>query len=127
MCYWQGVSNLWYPHSILPLSHYTYARNANYVFVRLERDGQRTPLYIGQSEDLAKELLGHPKLVPAIMLGGNELHVHLLAQSKDERLRVETDIRNGHHTPLNEQSSLAGLGRGPINPFGLYDPSNLFK
>jgi hypothetical protein len=47
--------------------------------------------------------------------------VHLLAVSKGERLRIETDLRNGHRTPLNEQPSLAGLGAA-INPFGLYDP-----
>lgn len=122
LCNWQGASNLWFPHSVLGLSHYTYVHSANYVFVRLERDGRRTPLYIGQSEDLAKELLSHPKLVPAMLLGGNELHVHLLAQSKSERLRIETDVRNGHHTPLNEQPSLAGLGRAAINPFGWYAP-----
>jgi hypothetical protein len=64
-------------------------------------------------EDFDARLDQHEKLVPAIFMGANEVHVHLLAHSRAERLRIETDLRRGQLPPLNEQSS------GPDSSGGL--------
>jgi hypothetical protein len=44
-----------------------------------------------------------------MQLGMNEIHVHLLAETKSERLTVETYLRNEFGPPLNEQGSYRRL------------------
>jgi hypothetical protein len=105
MWWWQGASGQWYVHSILPFSTSTSFDNANYIFVRREFDGRRTGLYIGQSDKFYQRLPDHEKVEDARRLGVNELHVHLLAASEADRFHIETDLRNGHRTPLNEQGT----------------------
>jgi hypothetical protein len=122
-CWWQGASGQWYIHTVFPFSEKTFVQGANYVMVRREWDGKRSGLYIGQSDNLSARLPKHEKIAAARMLGANEIHMHLLASSSSERFRIETDLRNGHRTPLNEQSapSFAGLlGAGhPPGPYSL--------
>jgi hypothetical protein len=120
--WWQGASGAWYCHSIIPFSaDPPFGTAANYVFVRREFDGRRTGLYIGQADKLRDRMSRHEKLAPARSLGANELHVHLLGTTESERFRIETDLRNGHTTPLNYQGTPmvnALLGIATPRPFG---------
>lgn len=83
-----------------------------YMLCRRESNGSRTILYIGEAEDIAQRLgPEHEHWSDALALGMNEVHVHLLAKSKSDRLSVETMLRNCVATPLNRQSpTLQGLG-----------------
>lgn len=102
---WQGQSGTWYMHSIFPLMANIDLTGANYIMVQRLADGRCRPIYIGQSENLRERLPRHEKLLPAIREGATELHVHLQATTDAERFRIETDIRNGQPTPLNDQST----------------------
>ena len=81
----------------------TFVTGANYVMVQRLADGKRKAIYVGQSENLRDRLPRHEKLFAARLLGATELHIHMLAKTDAERFRIETDIRNGHPAPLNEQ------------------------
>ncbi|MBR1130762.1 GIY-YIG nuclease family protein [Bradyrhizobium iriomotense] len=102
---WQGRSGAWYIHTIFPLTAQTFIEGANYIMVQRLTDGTRKAIYIGQSENLRTRLPRHEKLMLAQLHGATELHIHLLATTDAERFRIETDIRNGHPAPLNEQST----------------------
>ena len=102
-----------FPFSVLPAWQWdALGGPAVYMFCRREHDGSITILYIGECENLA-ERIGprHEKWAAAARLGMTEVHVHLLAQTRHERLAVETRLRRQYPTPLNEQSpAMQGLG-----------------
>ncbi|MBY3358042.1 hypothetical protein HFN97_09300 [Rhizobium laguerreae] len=109
--YWQGQSGQWWIATVFPLfsSHITDA--SVYVMVRRDASGLAHPLYVGHSDTARRmEEHLHDKVLQAIRLGGNELHVHLLAKTEAERFAIETDLRNGHNAPLNRQNSAAVFG-----------------
>jgi hypothetical protein len=113
--WWQGRSGRWYIHTIFPINALPELWACNYILARPKWDGTREPFYIGQTKD-GETRLGvtrHEKFAPALRLGASELHAHFLANSRQERLDIETDLRHGHYTPLNEQSTpalVAGFG-----------------
>lgn len=110
---WCGESGKWYPHSVYPIGSIPDFASANYIFAKLRPDGLYDPLYIGESGEFDMRISNHEKLLPAIMFGATHVHVHLLAVSKSERLRIETDLRRAHWTPLNLQSDATV----PLNMF----------
>ncbi|MEI5680651.1 MULTISPECIES: hypothetical protein [unclassified Mesorhizobium] len=110
--WWQGSSGYWWIATVLPLGIPALVGPAVYVMVRRDTFGQTMPLYIGQTGNLSDRMAEHlpTKLASALALGGNELHVHLLTQTSDERFAAENDLRRGHWTPLNQQpGGLFGL------------------
>lgn len=130
------------PFSVLPAGAWgTLGGSAVYMFCRRERNRSITILYIGECEDLRSRVgPSHEKWRSALALGMDELHVHLLAQTRRTRLDVETYLRRRFATPLNEQSpALQGLGLlgafapAPVNalaarpaaPFGFALPEPL--
>jgi hypothetical protein len=109
---WQGASGQWYVFNIYPISAVPdWISSCNYVLARPRFDAMqaREPFYFGESGDFRKEFGSHPKLWPAQLLGATEVHIHLLAKSRSERLDIETDLRRGHWTPLNYQPTPAPL------------------
>jgi hypothetical protein len=126
---WQGASGRWYAHTVLALVNPGWTCAANYAFVRRDVGGKYSSLYFGETDDLSRrwgEHSGSGLIRDALRMGGNELHVHLLAETKHGRLDVETDLRNGHATALNQQPSaarnaLASLLVPPVQPLdGLF-------
>ncbi|AEH77528.1 hypothetical protein SM11_chr0245 [Sinorhizobium meliloti SM11] len=109
--WWQGASGYWWITTIYPLSAIPDFASTVYVMVRRNDDGSRTPLYIGQTNNTARRMSEHlnDKLFLAQLLGANEIHLHLLAETERDRLNVETDLRNGHLTPLNKQGGLPSI------------------
>jgi len=128
---WQGASGCWYYFSIYPIAAIpSWIRECNYIFARPRYDiaQAREPFYIGEKGDTGR-LERHEKLGPALRLGATELHIHLSAKSRWERLEIETDLRNAHPTPLNYQPSTAETYRsiigGMTSPFDFGAPSGL--
>lgn len=119
---WQGVSGQWWLTIVEPLIAHHLEIPSVYVMVRRDWNGLAHPLYIGQTSDTGRRMDEHiqDKLRQAIALGGNELHCHFSAGSKQERFAIESDLRNGHNAPLNRQNSapvfggLFGLGAAQI-------------
>jgi hypothetical protein len=57
------------------------------------------------------------KLSSAIFMGGNEIHLHFLAETKEQRFEIESDLRNAHPTPLNKQyAGILALFSGTWKP-----------
>ncbi|XKM39551.1 GIY-YIG nuclease family protein [Rhizobium ruizarguesonis] len=110
--HWQGHSGQWWITTVFPLFSSHITGPSVYVMVRRDDAGRAYPLYIGQTSDTARRMEEHlhDKVLQAIRLGGNELHVHLLAKPEAERFAIETDLRNGHNAPLNRQHSAAVFG-----------------
>ncbi|MGO4354216.1 GIY-YIG nuclease family protein [Rhizobium sp. RAF36] len=110
--HWQGASGQWWITTVFPLLASHIDQSSVYVMVRREANGMARPLYIGQTSDTARRMDEHlnDKIWQAMNLGGNELHLHFLAKTEQERFAIETDIRNGHETPLNRQNSVATAG-----------------
>ena len=108
ICNWQGASGRWYPHSIYNLTGPLFVGPANYIMTRRLPDGRCEALYIGETSDASRRFAGHEKLLPAILMGATELHVHFLAQGDCERLAIETDLRHGHRPALNRQNRPMG-------------------
>jgi hypothetical protein len=101
---WQGASGRWYSHTVYPVSAVPHFPSANYIIARWNPGSSRfDPLYIGESGNFA--VRWHEKRVPALSLGGTHILLHLLANSEQERLKIETDIRRAWPAPLNEQGS----------------------
>ena len=94
--YWRGASGRRYLHSVYTLIGCPAMPQANYILVRRRDDGTRTPLAFGQATDDASSLnLAHLRHQGA-RLGANEVHIHLLAETAEERAAVEADLIAAH-------------------------------
>lgn len=94
--YWRGVSGKRYLHSVYTLIGCPALPQANYILVRRYPDGSRTALAFGQTKDDAISLnLAHLRYQGA-KCGANEVHLHLLAETPEERALVEDDLAAAH-------------------------------
>src|SRR6476660_10448668 len=94
--YWRGASGRRYLHSVYTLIGCPALPRANYILVRRMDDGSRTPLALGQTKDDAISLnLAHLRHQGA-RLCANEVHIHLLAETPEERANVEGDLNKAH-------------------------------
>jgi hypothetical protein len=94
--YWRGASGRRYLHSVYTLIGCPGLPQANYILVRRHDDGTRTPLAFGQAKDDATSLnLAHLRHQGA-KLGANEVHIHLLAETAEDRAAVEADLTSAH-------------------------------
>lgn len=93
--FWGGASGRRYVHTVYSLLECPEVPQGNFILARREADGRRTVLAIGH---LAREC---PSLNLAELrqrgarLGANEVHVHLLAPTAQQRRRIELDLRAG--------------------------------
>jgi hypothetical protein len=94
--YWRGASGRRYLHSIYTLIGCPALPRANYILVRRHDDDTRTPLALGQTKDEASSLnLAHLRHEGA-KRGANEVHIHLLAETPQERAAVQSDLTGAH-------------------------------
>jgi hypothetical protein len=94
--YWRGASGQRYLHSVYSLLGCPALPSANYILVRRQDDGSRTPIAFGQTKAGAISLnLAHLRHQGA-KLGANEVHIHLLAETPADRARVEQDLSTAH-------------------------------
>ena len=95
--------------SALPWGEYhIYDSPGVYMFCRRDRDGGREILYIGQAENIARRLgPTHDAWDEAFRLGMNEIHVHLLTETLEDRLSVEAYLIRQYDPPLNGRKATA--------------------
>jgi hypothetical protein len=87
------------------------ARAGVYMLCRRDRGRLREIVYIGETADLASRLgPEHEHWAEAQALGVNEVLVHLLAMTSDERRAVTARLRRLHPTPLNGLSPALAAG-----------------
>jgi hypothetical protein len=94
--YWRGASGRRYLHSVYSLIGCPALPRANYILVRRYQDGTRAALAFGQTRDETASLnLAHLRHQGA-KCGANEVHIHLLAETAEERGKVEADLLAAH-------------------------------
>lgn len=93
--YWRGTTGRRYLHTVYSLIECPEITKANFIVARREEDGSRTALLIGQTLDDTGSLnLAHLRHQGAL-LGANEVHIHLLADTTHDRDAVEADLKAG--------------------------------
>ncbi len=105
--FWTGASGRRYVHTIYSLLDCPALSSANFVLVRREVDGQRTVLAISRLGANSPSLNLADIRHRGAMLGANEVHVHLLAESGRDSQLVEFDLRTGHFDDLGSSPSLS--------------------
>jgi hypothetical protein len=91
--FWSGASGRRYVHSVYDLFDCPEIPSANFLLVRRDASGFRSVLAIGHVSHKAGSLNLAEIRYRAARLGANEVHVHLLAPSAQERRMVELDLR----------------------------------
>ncbi|MFD0986008.1 hypothetical protein [Methyloligella solikamskensis] len=91
--YWRGASGQRYLHSVYSLIGCPALPQANYILVRRDEDGSRTPLAIGATTGDTSSLNLADLRHRGAQLGANEVHIHLLAETDAEREEVCDDLR----------------------------------
>lgn len=99
--------------SALPWNEYRiYDSPGVYMFCRCDRDGGREIMYIGQADNIAKRLgPSHEFWEEAFQLGMNEIHVHLLTETLEDRQSVEAYLIRQYDPPLNRRQATAPARR----------------
>jgi hypothetical protein len=98
--YWRGASGRRYLHTVYTLIGCPALPQANYILVRRHDDGSRRALLFGQTKDDAITLnLAHLRHEGA-KLGANEVHIHLLTESGEDRDHVEADLNAAHFSRI---------------------------
>jgi len=98
---WRGASGRRYLHSVYSLAACPAMPKVNYILVHCDMFGKRTPLRIGRTVEEASSLnLAHLRQ-KAAQLGANEVHIHLLAETAQDRRLIETDLRAGLFAQLS--------------------------
>jgi hypothetical protein len=101
--YWSGESGRRYLHSVYPLLECPEFPKANYIIVRRLTNGECLPLCIGQTNEDACSLNLARIRHEAALLGGTEIHIHVMTESTDERDEVEPDLLMGQFKLLEDR------------------------
>ena len=94
--FWRGASGVRYVHTIYTLLDCPALSSGNYILVRREHDGRRTVLAINRLATASPSLNLAEVRHQGALLGANEGHVHLLAESGRDSQQIEFDLRSGH-------------------------------
>jgi hypothetical protein len=94
--YWRGASGRRYLHSVYTLIGCPALPRANYILVRRYDNGTRVALAFGQTKDDAVTLNLAYLRHEGAKIGANEVHIHLLAETAEDRADVEADLTAAH-------------------------------
>jgi hypothetical protein len=101
--FWSGASGRRYVHSVYDLVDCPEVPAANFLLVHRDGAGRRSVLAIGHLTNSTGSLNLAEIRHRGARLGANEVHVHLLAPSAQQRRMVELDLRAGHIDHDSEQ------------------------
>lgn len=90
--YWRGATGERYLHSVYSLFACPELPRANYILVHRNDEGERTVLAVGQTTEHAASLNLAYLRHSGARLGANEIHIHLLADTAQDRDSVEADL-----------------------------------
>ena len=103
---WIGASGDGYHHAVHTLIACPVLPEANYLMVRREADGSRKVLRIARTRHQSMSLNLAEIRHAAARLGANEIHVHLLGKTVEERARIEADLQAGLFAELSAEPAL---------------------
>ncbi len=93
--FWRGASGRRYAHTVYSLLECPMLHRGTYVLVRREASGARVALRIAATEHEAPSLNLADIRRRGALLGADEVHVHLLADTPEARRDVERDLKGG--------------------------------
>lgn len=93
--FWSGASGQRYVHTVYDLLDCPEIPAANFLLVHRDAVGRRSVLAIGHLKHNAASLNLAELRHRGARLGANEVHVHLLAPSAQQRRMIELDLRAG--------------------------------
>ena len=104
--FWGGASGRRYVHMVYTLLECPEVPEGNFILVHRDAQGRRTALAIGHlTRDCGSLNLAELRHRGA-RLGANEVHVHLLATTAQQRRGIELDLRAGQMgISINERVS----------------------
>ncbi len=105
--FWSGASGQRYVHTIYGLRDCPELPNCVYVLVRSDDNGRRTALRIGCADQTATSLNLALVRQRAAQLGANEIHVHMLAETHEQRMISEFDLQAGQFGALSAEPAAA--------------------
>jgi hypothetical protein len=114
--FWRGASGRRYAHTVYGLLECPPLPEAAYLLVRRDACGSRTLLDVGLGESDAPTLNLAQVRQHGASLGANEVHVHFLAETSEQRLRILADLRTaecGTPAPASGASSRP-VGAQPV-------------
>lgn len=106
--FWRGASGRRYAHTVYGLLECPPLPEATYLLVCRDASGSRTLLDVGLGESDAPTLNLAQVRRHGASLGANEVHVHFLAETSEQRRRVLADLRTaacGMPAPASGASS----------------------
>jgi hypothetical protein len=106
--FWRGASGKRYVHNVYSLIECPPLPKALYLLVRRDRSGRREVLHIGCGESDAPTLNLAQVRRRGATLGANEVHVHFLAASEEERRLITCDLRAGLFGALSSEPASSG-------------------
>lgn len=105
--YWRGATGRRYLHTVFPLLECPEIPKANYIIVNRDRSGARKPVEVGQTYDRVGSLNLARLRQRAALLGADEIHIHVLAETQNGRNSVEADLRARHRADTCEYVQIA--------------------
>lgn len=90
-------------YSIYPMDTSFKAIPGNYIFAKKTSLGKWTPVYIGETDNLAERLPNHEKLPCVKKNGGTHIHVHTTSGGTDARRAEEADLLANFNPPCNKE------------------------
>jgi hypothetical protein len=101
--FWSGASGQRYVHTVYSLLDCPEIPAANFLLVHRDASGRRTVLALGHVKHGSASLNLAELRHRGARLGANEIHIHLLANSAQERRVIELDLRAGRVDSQPEQ------------------------
>jgi hypothetical protein len=102
-----GASGTRYQFQVHAIPQAYTARCGVYIACRQINADQFTALYVGECEDfdarVGTQREAHHKWQRIIAAGGTHFGTLFVGGGRAERLRIEADLRQGLHPPLNDQ------------------------
>jgi hypothetical protein len=93
--FWRGASGRRYVHTVYSLLECPPVPKASYLLARRNDDGSRQVLHIASGESGAPTLNLAEIRRTGATLGANEVHLHFLAETEEQRQLVTFDLRVG--------------------------------
>lgn len=94
--YWYGASGQSYLHTIFAVGACPSLANASYIAVYRDAHGHRHVLETGLLMERSQELNAIRRPKNTAFAGANEIHLHLLANSRQEAKAIIDDLNNRH-------------------------------
>lgn len=108
--YWRGASGRRYLHTAYALVDCPPVRDVAYVLAKRHDDGQREILHVNTATHAHAPLNLARIRQRAATLGANEVHLHLLAPTPEQRMLVVCDLRAAAFGTLDADAGEAIVG-----------------